>query len=83
MAGMAFSAAFIFFMLKAVGAKSKAKRLVFFALAGLSFGFGFHSRVNSVLPLAIISAVFVILWAIKRIKEVCGPAFKDYADLVD
>ena len=69
MAGMAFSAAFIFFMLKAVGAKSKAKRIVFFAFAGLSFGLGFHSRVNSVLPLAIISAVFVILRALKRIRE--------------
>lgn len=69
MAGMAFSAAFIFFMLKAVGAKSGGRRIIFFVLAGLSFGLGFHSRVNSVLPLAIISAVFVILWAIKRIKE--------------
>lgn len=69
MAGMAFSAAFIFFMLKAVNAKSNARRIIFFALAGISFGLGFHSRVNSVLPLAIISAVFVILWAIKRIKE--------------
>ena len=82
MAGMAFSAAFIFFMLKAVGAKSKAKRLVFFALAGLSFGLGFHSRVNSVLPLAIISAVFVILWASKRIKEnQLGTLLCDFAAL--
>ena len=69
MAGMAFSAAFIFFMLKAVGSKNNVKRIVFFALAGISFGLGFHSRVNSVLPLAIIAAVFVVLWAIRRFKE--------------
>lgn len=69
MAGMAFSAAFIFFMLKAVGCKKTFGRIIYFALAGISFGLGFHSRVNSVLPLAIIAAAFVLLWAIKRIKE--------------
>lgn len=69
MAGMAFSAAFIFFMLKAVGSKKTAHRIIFFALSGISFGLGFHSRVNSVLPLAIVSALFVILWAVKRIRE--------------
>ncbi len=69
MAGMAFSAAFIFFMLKAVGSKKTFKKIIFFALAGISFGLGFHSRVNSVVPLAIVAAAFVVLWAIKRIKE--------------
>ena len=69
MAGMAFSAAFIFFMLRAVGSRKTAQRILNFALAGVSFGLGFLSRVNSVLPLAVISAVFVFLWSVKRIKE--------------
>lgn len=69
MAGMAFSAAFLFFMLRAVGSKKTANRLLSFALAGVSFGLGFLSRVNSVLPLAVVSAVFVVLWAVKRIRE--------------
>lgn len=68
MAGMAFAAAFILFMLKAVGSK-KFKRIIYFALAGISFGLGFHSRVNSVVPLAIVAVVFVLLWAVKRFKE--------------
>ncbi len=68
MSGMAFSAAFIYFMLKAVGAEKNAKRILFFALSGISFGLGFLSRVNSVLPLAVVSAAFVILWSIRRIK---------------
>ena len=68
MAGMAFSAAFIMFMLKAVGSR-KIKRIIYFALAGISFGLGFHSRVNSVVPLAIVAVAFVLLWAIKRFKE--------------
>ncbi len=82
MAGMAFSAAFIYFMLKAVGSKKTFKRIIFFALAGISFGLGFHSRVNSVVPLAIIAAVFVVLWAIKRIKaKQIGSLFAEMAAL--
>ena len=69
MAGMAFSAAFLFFMLRAVGSKKASTRILSFALAGVSFGLGFLSRVNSILPLAVVSAVFVILWAAKRIRE--------------
>ncbi|MBO5859951.1 MAG: hypothetical protein J6R20_09285 [Clostridia bacterium] len=69
MAGLAFSAAFIYFMLKAVGSKKATNRLVFFAISGICFGLGFLSRVNSVLPLAAVAGVFVILWAIKRIRE--------------
>lgn len=81
MAGMAFSAAFIMFMLKAVGSK-KIKRIIYFALAGISFGLGFHSRVNSVVPLAIVAVAFVLLWAIKRFKEKqVGTLFAEMAAL--
>lgn len=81
MAGMAFSAAFIMFMLKAVGSQ-KIKRIIYFALAGISFGLGFHSRVNSVVPLAIVAVVFVLLWAIKRFKEKqVGTLFAEMAAL--
>ena len=67
-AAMAFAAAFIFFIFKAFTADGK-KRYLFYALAGISFGLGFHSRVNTMLPLAIVSAVFVLLLLAKRIKE--------------
>lgn len=81
MAGMAFSAAFIMFMLKAVGSQ-KIKRIIYFALAGISFGLGFHSRVNSVVPLAIVAVVFVTLWALKRFKEKqVGTLFAEMAAL--
>lgn len=75
MAGMAFSAAFIYFMLKAVGCKKLSGRIIFFALSGISFGLGFLSRVNSVLPLAAVAGVFVILWAIRRIRKKELPLF--------
>ncbi len=75
MAGLAFSAAFIYFMLKAVGCKKTSGRIIFFALSGISFGLGFLSRVNSVLPLAAVAGVFVILWAIRRIREKKLPLF--------
>ncbi len=81
MAGMAFSAAFIMFMLKAVGSR-KIKRIIYFALAGISFGLGFHSRVNSVVPLAIVAVAFVLLWSIKRFKEKqVGTLFAEMAAL--
>lgn len=81
MAGMAFSAAFIMFMLKAVGSQ-RIKRIIYFALAGISFGLGFHSRVNSVVPLAIVAVAFVLLWAIKRFKEKqVGTLFAEMAAL--
>lgn len=66
---MAFVSAFMFWMLKAIGSEKAGKRLAFYALAGISFGFAFHARVNTVLPFAVISAVFVIMLMIKRIKE--------------
>ncbi|MBR2869481.1 MAG: hypothetical protein IKB88_10540 [Clostridia bacterium] len=69
MAGMAFSAAFIYFMLKAVGSRKTVDRIAFFLLSGLSFGLGFLSRVNSVLPLAAVSAAFVIIRSVNRIRE--------------
>lgn len=81
MAGMAFSAAFIMFMLKAVGSR-KIKRIIYFALAGISFGLGFHSRVNSVVPLAIVAVAFVLLWSFKRFKEKqVGTLFAEMAAL--
>lgn len=69
LAGMAFVAAFVFFVLKALGTEKKAARLVLMLLAGIGFGLGFLSRVNSVLPAAIIIAVFVIIYFIHSIKS--------------
>lgn len=66
---MAFVSAFMFWMLKAIGSPNLSKRAAFYALAGVSFGFAFHARVNTALPFAIISAVFVVMLLIKRVKE--------------
>ena len=75
LAGMAFVAAFAFFVLKAFSAKKKAVRIVFMLLAGVSFGLGFLSRINSVLSAAIIIAAFVIIYFIQSIKTKQIPAF--------
>ncbi len=75
LAGMAFVAAFVFFVLKALSAKKKAVRIVLMLLAGISFGLGFLSRINSALPAAIIIAAFVIVYFIHSIKTKRVPAF--------
>lgn len=69
MAVMAFISAFIYFMLKALGKNRDKKRVAYFVIAGICFGFAFHARVNTVLPFAITAAVFVIRHLVIRIKE--------------
>ncbi len=68
-AGMALVSAFAYWMLKAVNAEKKIKRLIFFFLAGTSFALAFLSRLNSVIVPAVMVAVFVILYSVKKIKE--------------
>ncbi len=74
-AGMAFVAAFLFFVLKALGVQKKGARILLMLLAGISFGLGFLSRINSVLPAAFIILAFVIIYFIHSIKSKRIPAF--------
>lgn len=67
-AAMAFMSAYLFWIIKALGSK-KILRSVSMALAGISFAFGFLSRINTVLPVAILTAVFIIIYFINAIKE--------------
>lgn len=67
-AAMAFVSAFLFWVIKALGSK-KRMRAVFMLLAGISFALGFLSRLNTVLPVAIITAVFIAIYFINAIKE--------------
>lgn len=67
-AAMAFVSAYLFWIIKALGSK-KIFRAVSMALAGISFALGFLSRVNTVFPLAIVTAVFIIIYFIHAIKE--------------
>lgn len=67
--GMAFVSAFAFWMLKALGAQKRKSKILYFIFAGLSFAFAFLSRVNSVIAPAIIIAVFVLIYSIRKIKE--------------
>lgn len=69
LAGMAFVSAFVFWIIKALGENKKKYRIIFFALAGISFALAFLSRVNSVIVPAVMIAVFVIIYSIKKIKE--------------
>lgn len=67
--GMALVSAFAFWMLKAIGTEKKSYRLVSFLLAGISFALAFLSRLNSVIVPAVMVAVFVIVYSIKKIKD--------------
>lgn len=81
-AGMAFVSAFAFWVLKALGQKKLFVRIVCMALAGISFGLGFLSRINSVLPAALIIAMFVIIYMIENIKaKKFGSFFAEMAAL--
>ncbi len=67
-AAMAFASAFLFWIIKALGSK-KIIRAVSLFLAGTGFALGFLSRINTVFPLAIITAVFIAVYFYKAIKE--------------
>ena len=69
LAGMAFVSAFAYWMLKALGYEKKFKKIISFVLAGFSFAFAFLSRLNSVIVPAVMVAVFVVIYAVKKIKE--------------
>ncbi|MBQ2974697.1 MAG: hypothetical protein IJE19_10110 [Clostridia bacterium] len=69
LAGIAFVSAFAYWMLKALGYEKKSKKIISFVLAGFSFAFAFLSRLNSVIVPAVMVAVFVIIYAVKKIKE--------------
>lgn len=67
-AAMAFVSAYLFWIIKALGSK-KILRAVSMAFAGLSFALGFLSRLNTIFPAAIVTAVFIIIYLIRAIKE--------------
>lgn len=68
-AGAAFVSAFVFFVAGALNAKRPGTRIAFFALGGISFALGFLSRINSVVPAAIVLAAFVVIYGIKSLKN--------------
>ncbi|MBR3819405.1 MAG: hypothetical protein IKJ41_09705 [Clostridia bacterium] len=74
LAAMAFASAYLFWLIKALGSK-KIKRAVSMLLAGSCFSLGFLSRINTVLPLAIVTAVFIVIYLINAIKEKKFAAF--------
>lgn len=66
-AAMAFASAYLFWIIKALGSK-KITRTVSMFLAGTSFALGFLSRLNTVLPFAIVTAVFIVIYFVNAIK---------------
>lgn len=74
-AGTAFVCAFAFFIFKALGKKKAGARVAYMALAGTSFALAFLSRINSVLPAAAVTVAFVIIYAVKSLKEKRIPSF--------
>ncbi len=73
-AAMAFISAYIFWIIRALGSK-KILRAFMMALAGISFALGFLSRINTMLPVAIVTAVFIVIYLIHAIKEKKFAAF--------
>lgn len=67
-AAMAFVSVYLFWIIKALGSR-KTVRAVCMALAGVSFSLGFLSRINTVLPVAIVTAVFIVIYLADAIKN--------------
>lgn len=67
-AAMAFVSAYLFWLIKALGSK-KFLRVLFMLFAGISFALGFLSRLNTVFPVAIVTAVFIVIYFADAIKE--------------
>lgn len=76
LSGMAFVSVFAFWLLKALGAQKSKKRILYFAFSGLGFAFAFLSRLNSVIVPAIMIAVFVVIYSLRKIRE------KEFSSLV-
>lgn len=68
LAAMAFASAYLFWIIKALGSK-KTLRAVSMLLAGLCFALGFLSRLNTVLPVAVVTAVFIVIYIVNAIKS--------------
>ncbi|MEE1011193.1 MAG: hypothetical protein U0L11_04050 [Acutalibacteraceae bacterium] len=68
-AAMAFLSAFLFFMLKAMKCDKKAKKSIFLFLAGAGFALAFLSRINTVLPVSFAIAGFIVIYAVKCLKN--------------
>lgn len=71
---MAFVSAYLFWLIKALGSK-KSLRAVSMVLAGISFALVFLSRINTVFPVAVVTAVFAAIYFVKAIKEKKPAAF--------
>ncbi len=70
LAGMAYISKFLFFMLFAIFSKHKILRPIFFALAGLSYGMLFLSRVNMALLCAFIVLPILYFVLIRNKAEI-------------
>ncbi len=68
-AGMAFVSAFLFFAIMAISHRKKALRIVFFAIAGVSYALAFMSRINSVLPVTFAIIAFIVIYFIRSAKD--------------
>lgn len=69
LSGMAFVSVFAFWLFKALGTEKRKKRILYFAFSGLGFAFAFLSRINSVIVPAIMIAVFVVIYSLRKIRE--------------
>ncbi len=74
-AGMAFVSAFLFFIITAIQHKKTAPKIIFMAIAGISYALAFMSRINSVLPVTLVIIAFIVLYFINSIKSKKTPRF--------
>ncbi|MBQ7122352.1 MAG: hypothetical protein IJO03_08850 [Clostridia bacterium] len=74
-AGMAFVSAFLFFIIKAFGCEKKTVKIIYAVLAGTSFSLAFLSRINIIIPLALVTAAGIAIYAIKCFKDKKIPDF--------
>ncbi len=69
LAAEAFLSLFVFLAVRALNSDNRTARLWLLAGAGTAFGLGFHSRINTVFPAAIVAIVFLLVYLVKSVKN--------------
>lgn len=82
LAATAFLSLFAFLSMKALHTQKASSRLLLLAGAGVAFGLGFHSRINTMLPAAAAAVAMLAIYFVRSIKSKrLGEFFKSAAAL--
>lgn len=69
LSAIAFLSLFVFLSVRALLTQKHSSRILLLAGAGIAFGLGFHSRVNTMLPAAAAAVAMLIIYFVRSVKN--------------